>query len=133
MDNTLNINKKSFKNIKEASLEVFNDELLKMNQEERKKALDEGIKKYIIRQWGDKIKECGINFLTIKKDKHDRGYYREEDIDILKRLKFLMYTKKFTMDGALVEIKNKTKNRSNYDFSNDLKLVSRNLRNLINN
>ena len=91
------------------------------------------LEKYIIRQWGEKIKEQGINFLTIKKDKHERAYYREEDIEILKRLKYLMYTKKYTMEGSLNEIKNTPKNRTNYDYLNELKTISKNLRSLLIN
>ena len=115
MDSISNNNQKLLQSINEVSILV-------------------GVKKHVLRQWEEKIKNFGISILAMKKDKDGkRRYYREEDIDILKRLKFLMYTKKFTMDGALVEIKKKSKNRSNYDFSSDLKSVSRNLRSLINN
>ena len=43
-----------------------------------------------------------------------------------------MYSKKYTMHGAVVEIKNKSKNTSNYEILSELKLLSKNLRDLIN-
>ena len=44
-----------------------------------------------------------------------------------------MYTKKYTMIGALEEIKNKSKKRTSYNLVNDLKILSKNIRKLLNN
>lgn len=92
------------------------------------------VKPHVLRQWDEKIKSFGINILSMKKNKDGkRRYYREEDIEILKNLKYLMYTKKYTMIGALEEIKNKSKKRTSYNLVNDLKILSKNIRKLLNN
>ena len=92
------------------------------------------VKPHVLRQWDEKIKSFGINILSMKKNKDGkRRYYREEDIEILKNLKYLMYTKNYTMIGALEEIKNKSKKRTNYNLVNELKILSKNIRKLLNN
>ncbi len=93
-----------------------------------------GVRPHVLRQWDEKIKSFGINILSMKKNKDGkRRYYREEDIEILKNLKYLMYTKKYTMIGALEEMKIKSKKRPNYNLISDLKILSKNIRNLLNN
>jgi len=92
-----------------------------------------GIKKHVLRYWEKRIDELDKNILSIKKGRDGRRrYYRDGDIQILKKIKYLMYTKKFTMQGAVSEIKKKSKISSNYEILSELKLLSKNLRDLIN-
>ena len=115
MVDTQDYNNKLLKNINEVSILI-------------------GIKKHFLRHWEKRIEELGGNILSLRKGRDGkRRYYREEDIQILKKIKYLMYIKKFTMKGAVNEIKKKSKNTLNYEISTQLKLVSKNLRNLINN
>lgn len=134
MNISSNHNNKLLKNIKEASLELFADEYEKMNKDERKIAFKQGIKKHVLRYWEKRIDQLDKNILSIKKGRDGkRRYYRDNDIQVLKKIKYLMYSKKYTMHGAVAEIKNKSINTSNYEILSELKLLSKNLRDLINN
>ncbi len=54
-----------------------------------------GIKSYVLRYW-----EEIIPFISPKKDLGGRRIYSQHDLDIILRIKYLLYEKKFTIEGA---------------------------------
>ncbi len=58
-----------------------------------------GIKPYVLRYWEEVI-PC----FSPKKDAAGRRTYTQREIDIILRLKFLIYTKRYTIDGARQQI-----------------------------
>lgn len=58
-----------------------------------------GIKPYILRYWEEVIPS-----FTPKKDESGRRLYNQRDIDIIRRLKYLIYTERYTIDGARSQI-----------------------------
>lgn len=54
-----------------------------------------GIKAYVLRYW-----EEIIPFISPKKDLGGRRIYSQHDLDIILRIKYLLYEKKFTIEGA---------------------------------
>ena len=58
-----------------------------------------GIKPYILRYWEEIIPS-----FTPKKDLNGRRLYTQRDIDIIRRLKYLIYTERYTIDGARSQI-----------------------------
>lgn len=54
-----------------------------------------GIKSYVLRYW-----EEMIPFISPKKDLGGRRIYSQRDLDIILRIKYLLYEKKFTIEGA---------------------------------
>ena len=64
-----------------------------------------GIKSHILRYW-----EEVIPGFAPKKDLGGRRIYTERDIDLILRLKYLIYERKFTIEGARDEILRETMN-----------------------
>jgi DNA-binding transcriptional MerR regulator len=62
-----------------------------------------GVKAHILRYWEEVIPS-----IAPSKDIGGRRIYRERDIDTILRLKYLIYEKKFTIEGARDEIVNET-------------------------
>ncbi len=58
-----------------------------------------GIKPYVLRYWEEVI-PC----FCPQKDMYGRRVYSQRDVDIILRLKYLIYEKKFTIDGARSQI-----------------------------
>jgi DNA-binding transcriptional MerR regulator len=58
-----------------------------------------GIKPYVLRYWEEVI-PC----FAPKKDMGGRRIYTQREIDIIRRLKFLIYEKRYTIDGARIQI-----------------------------
>lgn len=58
-----------------------------------------GIKPYVLRYWEEVI-PC----FAPKKDMGGRRIYTQREIDIIRRLKFLIYEKRYTIDGARSQI-----------------------------
>ncbi|MCH5291082.1 MAG: MerR family transcriptional regulator [Treponema sp.] len=58
-----------------------------------------GIKPYVLRYWEEVI-PC----FAPQKDISGRRIYTQREIDIIRRLKFLIYTKRYTIDGARSQI-----------------------------
>ena len=54
-----------------------------------------GIKSHILRYW-----EEVIPAFKPKKDQGGRRYYSQSDLEIIFRLKYLIYTRKLTIEGA---------------------------------
>ncbi len=54
-----------------------------------------GIKPYVLRYW-----ESEFDQLSPQKDTNDQRRYRQEDIDLIERIKRLLYDEKFTIAGA---------------------------------
>tara|TARA_Y100001970_G_C14168415_1_gene822695 strand:- start:1380 stop:1724 length:345 start_codon:yes stop_codon:yes gene_type:complete len=97
-----------------------------------------GVKKYVLRHWEARLIDLGSRALILKKGSDNkRRYYRDSDIEILKRIKYLLYTKKYTMEGIAKELnsknKNKEKNSDMIDLIKKLKSVSNELKYLIKN
>ncbi len=58
-----------------------------------------GIKAHVLRYW-----EQVIPAFSPKKDLGGRRVYKQRDLDIILRLKYLIYKKKFTIEGARDQI-----------------------------
>lgn len=58
-----------------------------------------GIKPYVLRYWEEVI-PC----FAPKKDMGGRRIYTQREIDIIRRLKYLIYEKRYTIDGARSQI-----------------------------
>tara|TARA_B100001094_G_scaffold285758_1_gene300091 strand:- start:293 stop:655 length:363 start_codon:yes stop_codon:yes gene_type:complete len=60
------------------------------------------LKSYVLRYW-----ETEFNQLKPPKNRAGNRTYRQKDIEIILNIKDLLYTKKFTIDGARIVIQNK--------------------------
>ena len=58
-----------------------------------------GVKAYVLRYW-EEIIPC----FAPKKDDFGRRIYSQREIDIIRRLKYLIYEKRYTIDGARSQI-----------------------------
>jgi len=58
-----------------------------------------GIKPYILRYWEEIIPS-----FTPQKDLNGRRLYSQRNIDMIRRLKYLIYTERYTIDGARSQI-----------------------------
>ena len=54
-----------------------------------------GVKAHVIRYW-----EREIPLIQPEKNKYGRRIYRDRDLQILLRLKYLLYERRFTLEGA---------------------------------
>ncbi len=54
-----------------------------------------GIKPHIIRYW-----EKHLSYLLVKKDVHGKRVYSNQELYVLYRLQFLIYKKRYTLQGA---------------------------------
>jgi DNA-binding transcriptional MerR regulator len=59
-----------------------------------------GLKPYVLRYWETEFEE-----LAPEKDKNDQRRYRQADIDLILRIKDLLYNKKYTIAGARQQIR----------------------------
>ena len=59
-----------------------------------------GLKPYVLRYWESEFSE-----LSPEKDKNDQRRYRQSDIDVILRIKELLYGEKYTIAGARQRIK----------------------------
>ena len=62
-----------------------------------------GLKPYVLRYW-----ETEFPQLSPEKDDNDQRRYRQSDIDIILRIKHLLYSEKFTIDDARTQIEEET-------------------------
>ena len=91
-----------------------------------------GVKKHVLRHWESRIEEIDNKILSIKKGRDGkRRYYRDSDIKILKKIKFLLYDKKFTMKGVVKEINSRNNNKLPNNYIYELKNISSNLRDIL--
>lgn len=58
-----------------------------------------GVKSYVLRYWEEVI-PC----FAPRKDDFGRRIYSQREIDIIRRLKYLIYEKRYTIDGARSQI-----------------------------
>ncbi|WP_407398414.1 MerR family transcriptional regulator [Treponema sp.] len=58
-----------------------------------------GVKSHILRYWEEVIPS-----ITPKKEMSGRRVYSHKDLEIILRLKYLIYTRKFTIEGARNQI-----------------------------
>tara|TARA_B110000116_G_C16617830_1_gene482389 strand:+ start:343 stop:678 length:336 start_codon:yes stop_codon:yes gene_type:complete len=63
------------------------------------------LKQYVLRYW-----ETEFSNLKPKKNSAGNRIYKQSDIDLIKRIKHLLYIKKYTIDGAREKINNKKNN-----------------------
>lgn len=54
-----------------------------------------GVKAHVLRYW-----EEAVPFIRPKKDDQGRRVYSSRDIELILRLKYLVYERKFTLEGA---------------------------------
>jgi DNA-binding transcriptional MerR regulator len=73
---------------------------------------------YVIRFWETKFKDLN----PIKKNKGSR-YYSKDQIDLLKKIKYLLYEKKLTIKGAIQNIA---------EFDTQKKIIIDEIKELIN-
>jgi len=59
-----------------------------------------GIKPYVLRYW-----ETEFEGLKPQKDVNDQRRYRKEDIDLIEKIKTLLYKERFTIAGARKHLK----------------------------
>ena len=73
------------------------------------------LKQYVLRYW-----ETEFPNLKPKKNSAGNRSYRQSDIDLINKIKYLLYEKKYTIEGAREKLKNKEElntslnNRNNY-------------------
>ncbi|MAI88701.1 MAG: transcriptional regulator [Candidatus Marinimicrobia bacterium] len=60
------------------------------------------LKQYVLRYW-----ETEFPSLKPKKNSAGNRSYKQSDIDLIKKIKYLLYEKKYTIDGARVELTSK--------------------------
>ena len=58
-----------------------------------------GVAIYVLRQWEDKIPQ-----LKPKRDRANRRYYLEKDVEIVRRIKHLVRHEKMGLDGVKIRI-----------------------------
>lgn len=58
-----------------------------------------GLPVYLLRQWEEKVP-----YIRAKRDRAKRRYYTEDEIERIKRLKFLVRHEKLTLDGAKLRL-----------------------------
>jgi len=59
-----------------------------------------GLKQYVLRYW-----ESEFSCLSPSKNRAGNRVYREKDIQYIRYIKYLLYDKKFTIDGAKQKLK----------------------------
>lgn len=62
-----------------------------------------GLKQYVLRYW-----ETEFPDLRPAKNRAGNRIYKQKDIDLIKRIKNLLYNEKFTIDGARKKMKEET-------------------------
>ena len=109
----------------------LNNTKLLFNIDEVSNILD--VNKHVLRQWEQRLKDIGSNLLILKKGRDGkRRYYRKSDIQNLKKIKYLLHNKKYTMKGVAIELESKISKNNLSQLSIDLKELSLNIRNLLN-
>ena len=99
-----------------------------------------GVKKHVLRHWENRLNQLGSNVLSITKGNkknsgninYARRYYRDTDITVLKRIKFLLYNKKLTMKGGVKELNSKSNYEVLPNYMDNLKTISSKIRSIIN-
>ena len=86
------------------------------------------LKSYVLRYW-----ETEFNQLKPPKNRAGNRTYRQKDIEIILNIKDLLYTKKFTIDGARNVIQNKqvpgTSSLDSSPFNQNQKLILKKVKN----
>tara|TARA_X000001036_G_scaffold366446_1_gene351242 strand:- start:8223 stop:8558 length:336 start_codon:yes stop_codon:yes gene_type:complete len=73
-----------------------------------------GLKSYVLRYWETEFKQ-----LTPPKNRAGNRTYRQKDIDLIIRIKDLLYNKKYTIEGAKAMINTKKEISVSTIFNND--------------
>jgi len=81
-----------------------------------------GIKPYVLRYW-----ESEFNQLKPQKDTNDQRRYRKEDIDLINRIKNLLYEERFTIAGARKKLKSSRKRKEKPERRRKIRDISREL------
>ena len=72
------------------------------------------LKQYVLRYW-----ETEFPSLRPKKNSAGNRSYKQTDIDLIKKIKYLLYKKKYTIDGAREELTNKENININSKSNNE--------------
>ena len=82
------------------------------------------LKAHVLRYWEKEFPQ-----LKPKKAKDRNRKYNPEDIELLKRIKYMLYSQKYTIEGARKKLKEmkKTKPQIVLDFTVDKKEVKENI------
>tara|TARA_B100000035_G_C20761148_1_gene448369 strand:+ start:302 stop:637 length:336 start_codon:yes stop_codon:yes gene_type:complete len=81
-----------------------------------------GLKSYVLRYWETEFKQ-----LSPPKNRAGNRNYRQKDIDLIIKIKDLLYSKKYTIEGAKTVISSKTVNEDpKIKFDNNLVLKLKN-------
>tara|TARA_B100001559_G_C16069183_1_gene424997 strand:+ start:232 stop:567 length:336 start_codon:yes stop_codon:yes gene_type:complete len=77
-----------------------------------------GLKSYVLRYWETEFKQ-----LTPPKNRAGNRTYRQKDIDLILKIKDLLHSKKFTIEGARSVVSSKNSNVSNTEII-DKKMIN---------
>ena len=72
------------------------------------------LKSYVLRYW-----ETEFNQLNPPKNRAGNRTYRQKDIDLIIKIKDLLYNKKYTIEGARSMISSKNDDNTLYSVKND--------------
>jgi len=92
-----------------------------------------GIDQHVLRFWETEFKE-----LTPRKNRAGNRLYRESDLQLLKRIKHLLYEDRYTIEGARLQLRKRDSKSAEVDdkISKKLKKIKKGLqelRDFINN
>ena len=89
-----------------------------------------GVPAYLLRQWENKI-----SHLKPKRNRAGRRYYTEADLEIIRRIKYLLRHEKMTLEGVrkciTQEIHGEGRPRTNQDIINRLDDIEKNVRDML--
>ena len=74
------------------------------------------LKQYVLRYW-----ETEFPNLKPKKNSAGNRSYRQSDIDLINKIKYLLYEKKYTIEGAREKLKNKEELNTSLNNGNNYK------------
>ncbi len=90
-----------------------------------------GVPPYLLRQWEDKV-----THLKPKRNRTGRRFYTEADLEIIRRIKYLIRHEKMTLEGVRIriaqEIHGEGRPRTNQDIINRLDDIDKNVRDMLN-
>jgi len=74
-----------------------------------------GVESYVLRYWEKMFPQ-----LKPEKDETGQRVYTKSDIDVILRIKNLLYEERYTIDGARKRLKEESKHKSKYRDSEDV-------------
>ena len=84
-----------------------------------------GVESYVLRYWEKMFPQ-----LRPEKDETGQRVYTRSDIDVILRIKNLLYEERYTIDGARKRLKEESKHKSEHEDSEDVQGLLAILRNV---